>query len=87
MVLTEGCQNTLTPGFIKPFHYQLHFFLMCGCEAKNNYIFLCRRFDAARFFSSNDIDIFLLLPNATAANSMNEIIFTKLLDDAFELKG
>lgn len=33
----------------------------------------------------NNSDVFLLLLNATAVNSVNEIIFTKCLDDACEL--
>lgn len=48
--------------------------------------FLCRHFDAADFSFLNNSDVFLLLLNATAVNSVNEIIFTKCLDDAFELK-
>lgn len=58
---------------------------MCGHEAKNSSIFLCRHFDAARRSFINNSDVFLLLVNATAVKSVNEIIFTKCLDDAFEL--
>lgn len=62
---------------------------MCGCEAKDIFFFISffsvETLMLHDFSFTNNCDVFLLLLNTTAVNSVNEIIFTKRLDDAFEL--